>query len=138
MPSCARWLALLSSGRNPPTRSSVPIVECLSASRRRCTSVLLGCALFAARSVGGTVICVPNEAIDVSCTPAAGQPTIQQGIDAAIATDTVLVGPGSYAETVTAGHGGVVSGAPGIDIDKSLVLKSRDGAATTTISGDGG
>src|SRR5262249_896505 len=34
--------------------------------------------------------------------------------------------------------GGVVAGAPGIDIAKALVLKSRDGAATTTISGAGG
>jgi Right handed beta helix region len=104
----------------------------------RVGSILLGCALFAARSVGATVICVPNDAIDGSCTSGAGQPTVQKGIDAAIAADTVLVGPGTYAETVTAGHGGVVPGAPGIDIDKAIVLKSRDGAATTTISGAGG
>ena len=77
------------------------------------------------------VICVPTTC-DVSCTATAA--TIQLGIDAASAGDTVLVCPGIYAETVTAGHGGVTSGAAGIDIDKSLTLKSTGGSGVTTIT----
>src|SRR5438552_1649770 len=79
------------------------------------------------------VICVPTTC-DVSCTATAA--TIQLGIDAASAGDTVLVCPGIYAETVTAGHGGVTSGAAGIDIDKSLTLKATGGSGVTTITGN--
>jgi hypothetical protein len=92
--------------------------------------------LTTARAVVAAVVCVPNTGIDGSCTSA--QPTIQQAIDTAAAGDTVLVGPGTYAETVTAGHGGVAPGAPGIDIDKSLTLASTMGAASTVIQVNGG
>src|SRR5262245_9327587 len=83
-----------------------------------------------------SVVCVPNVAVDGSCISAAA--TIQAAVDAASAGDTVLVGPGTYAETVTAGHGGVVPGAPGLDIQKSLILRSTAGAAATTITSPGG
>src|SRR5439155_11641974 len=93
-------------------------------------------ALVTARSVGAAVICVPAS-FDVSCTASA--PTIQLAIDAAnpLGGDTVFVAPGVYPETVTAGHGGVAPGAAGIDIDKSLTLKSSMGAGLTTITNGG-
>jgi len=104
--------------------------------RRALLGAGVGLSLIAAGPVRAAVICVPV-ACDVSCTATAG--TIQAGIDAAIGGDTVLVcSPGVYSETVTAGHGGVVPGSAGIDIDKSLTLKSTGGAGTTTITNGGG
>ncbi len=96
----------------------------------------VSCLLLAARPAAAAVVCVPNMACDGTCT--ASDPTIQGAIDLAIAGDTVLVCPGTYVETVTAGHGGVTPGDPGIDIDKSLTLKSTSGAAVTTIQANGG
>jgi hypothetical protein len=93
-------------------------------------------SLVAVGSARAAVVCVPNVAVDGSCTSSAA--SIQLAIDAASAGDTVLVGPGTYVETVTAGHGGVVAGAPGIDIDKAIILKSKSGAAVTTITNSGG
>ncbi len=49
-------------------------------------------------------------------------PTIQTGIDAASAGDTVLVGPGTYLEQIV--------------IDRDVVLVSSDGAAKTTIDAE--
>src|SRR5262245_38498418 len=98
--------------------------------------IVSGLLLVPATSRAAAVVCVPNLAVDGSCTAAAS--SIQAAVDAASAGDTVLVGPGTYAETVTAGHGGVTTGAPGLDIDKAIVLKSTAGAATTTISVSGG
>jgi hypothetical protein len=49
----------------------------------------------------------------------ADYPSIQEGVDASSPGDTVLVGPGTYLENVTIGHG--------------LVLLSEEGAAFTTI-----
>jgi nitrous oxidase accessory protein NosD len=49
--------------------------------------------------------------------------SIQAGVDAAMPGDTVLVGPGIYIENVL--------------IQKSLKLRSTDGAALTTIDGNG-
>ncbi len=62
--------------------------------------------------------------------------TIQHAIDVACNGDTINVAAGTYVETVTAGHGSA-SGAPGIDIDKAVVLKGA-GAASTTIQANGG
>src|SRR5439155_55802 len=69
----------------------------------------------------------------------ASAPTIRLANDAAnpLGGDTVFVAPGVYPETVTAGHGGVAPGSPGIDIDKSLTLKSSMGAGLTTITNGG-
>ncbi len=90
----------------------------------------------AARPAAAAINCVPSAACDGTCT--AGFGTIQMAIDASVGGDTVLVCPGVYPETVTAGHGGVVPGSSGIDIDKSLTLKSTGGAAATTITDGGG
>jgi hypothetical protein len=49
--------------------------------------------------------------------------TIQHAIDESCDGDTINVGPGGYTETVSAGHGGVVPGAPGVDINRSVILK---------------
>ncbi len=54
--------------------------------------------------------------------PGPGASTIQQGIDIASPSDTVLVAPGVYHESIT--------------IPKSLVVKSSDGAQTTIIDGN--
>jgi hypothetical protein len=53
----------------------------------------------------------------------ADYPSIQEGVDASSPGDTVLVGPGTYLENVTIGHG--------------LVLVSEEGAASTTIDAQG-
>src|SRR5262245_53141403 len=100
-------------------------------------ATVLGLCLLATVPARATVICVPNDAIDGSCTGGAGQPTIQDGIDAAnpLGGDTVLVDSGTYVETV---NNGGAAGLPGIDVDKSLTLKSLNGAAVTTITASGG
>src|SRR5881296_3704205 len=98
-------------------------------------AVVILSALVTAGSARAAVICVPA-ICDASCTSTA--PTIQDGIDAATPGATVLVcSPGVYPEVVTAGHGGVAPGSAGIDIDKSLILKSTGGAGTTTITNGG-
>ena len=66
------------------------------------------------------VVCVPNDAIDGSCTSGKGAATINAGVALAVAGDTVLVDDGSYSELVT--------------INKNVTLLSRNGRATTTIS----
>ena len=44
------------------------------------------------------VVCVPNDAIDGSCTGGSGSPTIAGGVALAnpLGGDTVLVAPGTY------------------------------------------
>lgn len=64
--------------------------------------------------------------------------TIQHAVDTACPGDTINVAAGTYVETVSAGHGGVVAGSPGLDIDKSVIIQSTSGAAVTTIQADGG
>ena len=92
--------------------------------------------ILAARPVAAAIICVPNMACDGTCT--ASSPTVQGAIDLALPNDTVLVCPGTYPESVTAGHGGVVPGTSGIDINvTSLTLNCRDGASVTTITNSG-
>src|SRR5437899_5621291 len=97
-----------------------------------CASLALTISFLSAQPAGAAVVCVPNTACDASCT--ASSLTVQGAIDAASAGDTVLVCPGTYPETVTAGHGGVTPGAAGIDINKSLTLKSTGGSSVTTIT----
>jgi hypothetical protein len=66
------------------------------------------------------------------CAPAPGETflvpenysTIQAAVDAAADGDTVLVGPGTYVETVDY-------------LEKSLTLKSTDGPEVTCIDGSG-
>jgi hypothetical protein len=58
----------------------------------RLGNFLLGFALLTAGPARAAVICVTT-ACDASCTTTAA--TIQDGIDAAVALDTVLVCPGS-------------------------------------------
>lgn len=80
--------------------------------------------------VQAAVICVPNLAVDPSCTTS--QPTIGAAITAATAGDTVLVGPGLYLENPT--------------INKQLTLKASvpaseaqagNSAAQAIIDGNG-
>src|SRR6185295_15210578 len=60
-------------------------------------------------------------------------------VDAAnlLGGDTVLVGNGTYVETVSAGHGGA-AGLGGIDIDRSVTLRSLNGKSVTTITATSG
>lgn len=78
-------------------------------------SVALACLATAAPAA---IRCVPNAGISGTCD--SGHATIQAGVTAAAAGDTVLVGPGSYVELVT--------------IDRNIALLSRDGRAATTIA----
>lgn len=62
---------------------------------------------------------------DIIAVPAE-QPTIQDGIDAAVSGDEVLVSPGTYVENIDY-------------LGKSITVRSTDGAGVTTIDGsDGG
>ena len=74
-----------------------------------------------------------EQGLHASCT--ASDPTVQGDIDAASTGGTVFVRTGTYVETVTAGHGGVPTGAAGIDVNKWLTPKSTGGASVTTITG---
>jgi parallel beta-helix repeat protein len=53
----------------------------------------------------------------------ADYPTIQEGIDAAMTGDTVLVAPGTYVENIDF-------------LGKAITVQSSDGAATTVVDGD--
>ncbi len=81
-----------------------------------CAVVLLTTSLLAPGAATAAVINVPGD-----------QPTIQAGIDAALAGDTVLLAPGTY------------SGPGNHSLDfqgKDLILKSEDGAAVTVLDGE--
>jgi hypothetical protein len=56
-----------------------------------------------ARATTNTVWCVPNASISPTCTSGAGKAHIQDAVSAAIAGDVVLVGPGTYHESVYIG-----------------------------------
>ncbi|MCC6850656.1 MAG: hypothetical protein IT294_19370 [Deltaproteobacteria bacterium] len=71
----------------------------------------------AAAPTFAAVICVPNIGIDGSCTGSAA--TINAGIGAASAGDTVLVDDGTYVEFVV--------------VDRNVTLVSLNGRAATTI-----
>ncbi len=73
------------------------------------------CFMFCSLQLGGTTLLVPSQ-----------YPTIQAGLNAAQAGDTVLVAPGTYVENIAW---------PSFD---GIVLISEDGADTTAIDGDGG
>jgi parallel beta-helix repeat protein len=75
--------------------------------------LLAGFFLFLASTSWATDILVPTDF-----------PTIQQAIDAATATDRVVVGPGTWTENIT--------------MKDSVDVVSSDGAATTTIDSNGG
>jgi hypothetical protein len=72
-----------------------------------------------AATAAADVVCVPNDAIDGSCTPAMGAATINAGVVLAAPGDTVLVDDGTYVESVL--------------LNKNVVLLSRNGRAATTI-----
>jgi hypothetical protein len=82
--------------------------------------------LAATTAVNAAVVCVPNDAIDGSCTGGMGAATVSAGV--ALASmgggDTVLVAPGTYVENVS--------------IDRNLALLSTGGRAVTTIQGISG
>ena len=82
--------------------------------------------LTTAATANAAVVCVPNDAIDGSCTGGMGAATVSAGV--ALASlgggDTVLVAPGTYVENVT--------------IDRNLALLSTGGRAVTTIQGISG
>jgi pectin methylesterase-like acyl-CoA thioesterase len=84
------------------------------------TAIGLACSLVlgASAATGGTVTVCP------SGPQACDHGTIQAGIDAAGAGDTVLVFPGVYTEQVTP--------------RSSVMLASRDGAEVTTITASEG
>jgi len=88
--------------------------------------VLLTTIVMAASGAQAAVVCVPNDAIDGSCTGGMGAATVSAGV--ALASpgggDTVLVAPGTYVENVT--------------IDRDLTLLSTGGRAVTTIQGVSG
>ncbi|MCC6766295.1 MAG: hypothetical protein IT293_16670 [Deltaproteobacteria bacterium] len=71
-----------------------------------------------AAPAAAAVVCVPNIGIDGSCTGSAA--TINAGIAAAAAGDTVLVDDGTYVEFVV--------------IDRNVTLVSLNGRAVTTIA----
>lgn len=83
-------------------------------------------AALTAATAQAAVICVPNDAIDGSCTAGMGAATVNAGV--ALASlgggDTVLVAPGTYVENVT--------------IDRNIFLLSTGGRAVTTIEGVSG
>jgi len=72
-----------------------------------------------AAPLGRPVVASPDE---IHVYPGPGTP-LQDAIDDALEGDTILVHPGTYNENLT--------------ISKSLTLQSTDGAAVTTIQGDG-
>lgn len=87
---------------------------------RRISSCLLAVACVAALGsrAAASEVCVPNNAIDVTCdTPAA---SINAAIAAAANGDTIIVGAGTYSEFVV--------------INKNVTLRSISGRAGTTIS----
>jgi hypothetical protein len=59
--------------------------------------------------------------------------TIQAAVTVAAVNDTVLVAPGTYDEGMTVTPGGYLSNR--VVVTKSIILQSRDGAATTVIQG---
>ncbi len=60
--------------------------------------------MYMAVTAHADVICVPNDAVDGSCTAGQSEATIQAAINAAVTgVDTVRVGPGTYNENLTLG-----------------------------------
>lgn len=86
----------------------------------RRTCVLVAGLLLAVGSARADVVCVPNDSIDGTCTPAMGALTINAGVVLAAPGDTVLVDDGSYTEFVT--------------VNKNVTLLSRNGRAATSIN----
>jgi len=63
------------------------------ATRVRGAVVAVLVSLVAVGSARAALVCAPNVAVDASCSSSAA--AIQSAIDAASASDTVLVGPGA-------------------------------------------
>ena len=93
------------------TRSRIPVN---SRSNRElfgwCLAAGLAAVIGTSAAASGAVICVPNAAVDVSCTTSAATITLAISAANSLGGDTVLVGPGLYNENVT--------------IDRPLTLKA--------------
>jgi hypothetical protein len=93
-------------------------------SRRASRALPLAVAATLAATLAAWVIAPTATLAATTLSVPSAYPTIQAAIDAAVDGDTVLVGPGTYAERIDFLH-------------KNIVVQSSSGRAVTTIDGGG-